>query len=119
MTPVIIFPIAFTLVFVYNAFERSRAKKEAARELEEKERGLVAFSALRNAYADLKRQRAAGYGPWIACCIERAGNGGDLPAEVAVAALRRTRDELAWSRFDISGIEAAIRAIEEETGEGE
>lgn len=119
MTPTIIFPIAFLLVLIYNAFKRSRARKEAARLLAEKERGEGALSALRRAYTALKKQRAAGYGPWIACCIERAENGGDLPAEVAVAALRRTRDELAWSRFDISGIEAAIRAIEEETGEGE
>ena len=119
MTPTIIFPIAFSLVLIYNAFKRSGARKEAARLLAEKERGEGALSALRRAYTALKKQRAAGYGPWIACCIERAENGGDLPAEVAVAALRRTRDELAWSRFDISGVEAAIRAIEEETGEGE
>lgn len=119
MTPVIIFPIAFSLVILYNAFKRSRARKEAARELKEKERGRVAFSALRNAYADLKRQRAAGYGPWLSCCLERAAAGEEVTPEVAITALTFTRRDLLWGRFNLDALDAAISKLEEETGEGE
>lgn len=82
---------------------------------EKEEGGGMVLEAVRGAFKSLKRQRAAAFGPWLSCIIERGG----APAPVAVTALKRTRYELTGSRFDLSSLDRAIEALESETGAGE
>lgn len=86
------------------------------------------LKALLSAYRDLKRQRAAGVGNWIPACIERAQRGYEIPADVALMALRKTRDEMSGPRYekegepsvyyDLDALNKAIVAVENEMGAG-
>lgn len=91
-------------------------RPQTAPETDEKEEGGgMVLETVKAAKSALTRQKAAGYGPWLSCIIERGG----APASVAVTALKRTRYELTGSRFDLSGLDRAIEALESETGAGE
>ena len=50
--------------------------------------------ALKSAWRSLQGQRVGGYGPWLSCCIERINRGQEVPAAVAVTALRKTLSEI-------------------------
>ena len=50
--------------------------------------------ALKSAWRFLQGQRVGGYGPWLSCCIERINRGQEVPAAVAVTALRKTLSEI-------------------------
>ena len=68
------------------------------------------------AYFGLKKQRAAGFGPWLSSLIERR----DGNRKIALTALRMTRDELTGRRFNLDGLDKAIADIVAlETGAGE
>ena len=86
---------------------------------EKEEGGGMVLEALQAAYKSLNGQKAGGWGCWIPACIEKARAGVQVPAAVALTACRMTRDELAGSRFDLSGLDRAIEALESETGAGE
>lgn len=83
----------------------------------------ILFSAFRS----LNKQNAAGYGSWLSCCLERLQNGLPVPTAVALRALNMTKKELAGARyskenetpvyFDLSGLDAAIAALEIVTGD--
>lgn len=115
-------PVALIIRAQNEAMEEEGERREAeaaAMIAEEKKRGAGVYAALRSAYVDLKRQGGAGYGPWLSCCIERQLRSGDVPAAVALMAVRKTRGELSGSRFKLDALDAAISKLEEETGEGE
>ena len=86
------------------------------------------LKALLSAFRDLKRQRAAGFRNWIPACIEQAQRGYEIPPDVALMALRMTRNELSGPRYekegepsvyyDLTGLDNAIAAVEKEMGEG-
>jgi len=86
------------------------------------------LKALLSAFRDLERQRAAGFRNWISACIERAQRGYEIPPDVALCALKMTRDEISGPRFvkdgfptiyyDLSALNDAIVAVEKEMGEG-
>ena len=86
------------------------------------------LKALLSAFRDLKRQRAAGFRNWIPACIEQAQRGYEIPPDVALMALRKTRDEMSAPRYekegqpsvyyDLTGLDNAIAAVEKEMGEG-
>ena len=86
------------------------------------------LKALLSAFRDLEKQRAAGFRNWISACIEMEQKGFDVPPEVALTALRLTRDEISGPRFvregfptvyyDLSALDAAIVSVEKEMGEG-
>ena len=84
-----------------------------------REEGWAVRQALTDAYKSLTNQRAAGFRCWIPACIERVGRGEDVPAAVALMAIRWTLNELAGSRFDLSVLEAAAASLEAKTGDGE
>lgn len=115
----IIYAIGFSVAAMILALpfiKKYENRPQTAPEPDEKEKGGgVVLEAVRGAYKSLTRQRAAAYGPWLSCIIERGG----APASVAVTALKRTRYELTGSRFDLSGLDRAIEALESETGAGE
>ena len=86
------------------------------------------FNALLSAFRDLKKQRAGVHRGWIAACIEQAQRGYEIPPEVALCALKKTREEISAPRFekegyptiyyDLTALDAAIVAVEKEMGEG-
>lgn len=86
------------------------------------------LKALLSAYRDLRKQRAGGVRGWIPACIEQAQRGYEIPPEVALMALRKTRDEMSAPRYekegepsvyyDLTGLDNAIAAVEKEMGEG-
>ena len=90
--------------------------------------GDVVLKALLSAYRDLRKQRAGGVRGWIPACIEQAQRGYEIPPEVALMALRKTRDEMSAPRYekegepsvyyDLNGLDKAIAAVEKEMGEG-
>ena len=108
-----------------NAKEREgrRAQMEALERVRQdakrREEGWAVRQALTDAYKSLTNQRAAGFRCWIPACIERVGRGEDVPAAVALMAIRWTLNELAGSRFDLSVLEAAAASLEAKTGDGE
>ncbi len=77
------------------------------------------LKALLSAFRDLEKQRAAGFRNWIPACIEQAQRGYEIPPEVALTALRMTRDELTGSRFNLDGLNEAIVSLETQMGEWE
>lgn len=122
MNELMLIPIAYAIgipaVLAIRHGERVRKRKEGERlnelenETREKERrGEGVLSAVRSAYKSLRRQRAAGYGPWLSAVLEKCQSGAEVPAAVALLALDRTRDELRGSRFDLSGLDDAIAAL--------
>lgn len=108
-----------------NAKEREgrRAQMEALERVRQdakrREEGWAVRQALTDAYKSLTNQRAAGFRCWIPACIERVGRGEDVPAAVALMAIRWTLNELAGSRFDLSVLETAAASLEAKTGDGE
>lgn len=80
----------------------------------EKEEGEGVLSALLSSYRSLRDQKAAGFGPWLSTCIRKIQSGVYVPANVALLALRWTRDELAGRRYDLAGLDEAIAALERE-----
>lgn len=108
-----------------NAKEREgrRAQMEALERVRQdakrREEGWAVRQALTDAYKSLTNQRAAGFRCWIPACIERVGRGEEVPAAVALMAIRWTLNELAGSRFDLSVLEAAAASLESKTGDWE
>lgn len=86
------------------------------------------LKALLSAYRDLRKQRVGGVRGWIPACIEHAQRGYEIPPEVALMALRKTRDEMSAPRYEkegepsvyykLDGLDKAIAAVEKEMGEG-
>ena len=115
----IIYAIGFSVAAMILALpfiKKYERRARTAPEPDEKEEGGgMVLETVRGAFKSLTRQRAAAFGPWLSCIIERGG----APASVAVTALKRTRYELTGSRFDLSGLDRAIEALESETGAGE
>jgi len=101
---------------------------------EEKEEGAPVTDGrvqaiIRAAYLDLKRQGASGCGPWLSSiletnagdwCVGRTNKGrsvvvtepANVPAPVALTAVRWTIQELAGSRFDLSALYEAEKKLE-------
>ena len=102
------------MVHVWNKGRESRETGENVPVIVENEsdEGEV-LEIVKRAYFGLKKQRAAGFGPWLSCLIEKQ----DGDRALALAALWRTRDELTGSRFDLSGLDRAIVSLETEAGE--
>ena len=119
----IIYAIGFSVAAMILALpfiKKYENRPQTAPEPDEKEEGGgMALGALQAAYKSLNRQKAGGWGCWIPACIQKARDGVQVPAAVALTACRMTRDELAGSRFDLSGLDRAIEALESETGAGE
>lgn len=109
MEAIIIYAIGFSIAGLITLIPFFKNQPQPEPETEEKEEGGgMVLEAVRGAYKSLKRQKAAAFGPWLSCIIERGG----APAPVAVTALKRTRYELTGSRFDLSGLDRAIEALE-------
>ena len=112
----IIILVAIFMVFpLSKAIERKAAQEKAEREgiQDEKEREAAKVrDAVFRAYFSLKRQKASGYGPWLSSIIGRIGEPQKeaTRAEV-IEALRRTREELTGSRFDLSVIDSALEEL--------
>lgn len=71
------------------------------------------LSLLQEAHAGLQRQRAGGYGPWIASCIRAIQGGRDCPADVARLAVDKTIGELySASHYDLAGLYSASAQLE-------
>lgn len=86
----------------------------------ERNDGAGVCSILLSVYRSLKKQKAAGFRNWISSCIERIQKGYDVPPEIALLALKKTRDELLLKngrRLDLNELGRAILALEVETGE--
>lgn len=93
--------------------------KEGAKPREEKKEGegdvkqAAILSLLQEAHAGLQRQRAGGYGPWIASCIRAIQGGRDCPADVARLAVDKTIGELfGASYYDLAGLYSASAQLE-------
>lgn len=102
------------MVHVWNKGRESRETGENVPVIVENEsdEGEV-LEIVKRAYFGLKKQRAAGFGPWLSCLIAKQ----DGDRALALTALRMTRDELTGSRFDLSGLDRAIVSLETEAGE--
>ena len=83
----------------------------------EREEGEGLLRVMLSALRSLDKQRAAGFRCWIPACVERLQMGLYVPERVALQALYMTRDELAGSRFDLGGVNAAIVTLENNLGE--
>ena len=106
--------------------EQARETAEAVRRCQEGGARILAVDALKRAYAALKRQKGAGYGPWIAACLKRAEGGQVVEPSAALMAVRWTLRELEsapvsydtdgneiprrW--FDTTALEMAARELE-------
>ena len=118
-----IFFIVFLLCFV-----RGKIKADTAQVSDETapSTGFV-FDILLRARKSLKEQNAVGFQCWIASCIDKVKEGVEVPPEVALEAIRRTRDELSAPRyvkegeptiyFNLDGLNEAIVLLEEHMGE--
>lgn len=106
--------IVALMVHVWNKGREARETGENVPVIVENEsdEGEV-LEIVKRAYFGLKKQRAAGFGPWLSCLIAKQ----DGDRALALTALWRTRDELTGSRFDLSGLDRAIVALETEAGE--
>ena len=102
------------MVQVWNKGRESRETGENVPVIVENEsdEGEV-LEIVKRAYFGLKKQRAAGFGPWLSCLIAKQ----DGDRALALTALRMTRDELTGSRFDLSGLDRAIVSLETEAWE--
>lgn len=90
--------------------ERTAGDVEKARVMQEKaENDATITQELKRAYFGLKKQKAAGFGPWLAACIEKVTDGEEVPVEVACMALDMTlRDIREWTdRWDLSCVTEA------------
>lgn len=97
----------FLLPFIiYDEIKKHRKYPEIAPEKEKDGDGVRQI--IWGAYSSLKKQGGAGYGPWLSCILSRDG----APVEIALTALHKTREELIGSRFDLSGLDRAIDALE-------
>ncbi len=93
----------------------ARREEETAQAVEECRRGgasILAVEVLKRAEMSLRKQRGAGYGPWMSACLERAQKGLPVDPSVALTAVRWTIRELEWSRFDLTALEAAAGELE-------
>ena len=94
--------------------ERLERAEKARVEAEKETEGEMYRKIVWTAYLGLKSQHAVGYGPWLASLIGRIGETPRaVTREIAIQALRMTRDELAGSRFNLSGLDSAILSLEE------
>lgn len=98
--------------------EKQRAEAEAARAQEERraeaeeraEQAERVRQALKDAYFGLRKQRAAGFGPWLSACLSNA----DPTAENAIEAMHRTAEVLntyCRGRYDLGCIYSAIATL--------
>lgn len=91
------------------------------------EREYEAFLLVKRAHESLEKQHACGYGPWLSCILKRSikyeivkdergwvsvYNEGTCPPNVALTALRWTKNELLGRRFDLSCLDEAIASLE-------
>lgn len=113
------YPVAVLIVLLVCLVQNREEKIKDPEPDEKEEGGGMVLESLKTAYKSLNKQKAGGWGCWIPACIERAGRGEEVPAAVALMAIRWTRAELAGSRYDLSGLDDSIRALEETTGAGE
>lgn len=109
--------VAAILALMVHVWNKGRTDRETGEKVpviveNESDEGEV-LEIVKRAYFGLKKQRAAGFGPWLSCLIAKQ----DGDRALALAALWRTRDELTGSRFDLSGLDRAIVALETEAGE--
>ena len=109
-----IFAPQLLLIPIVFAVRRSRSG-EAGQVGEAEDRGAEVLSVVYRAYASLRSQGAAGYGPWLSSVISHGG--GD--ASVALTAVRWTIRDLEGRRFDLGGLLEAEAVLEEMTGDGE
>lgn len=131
MNEILLYPFAIATALGIRAILDRGKKKEGegvpvsaetgARVSDDK--GARVFEILRRVYLDMKEQRGAGYGPWLSSALEhRCGD----PA-VALTAVRWTLRDIQKQpvgegvgyvpglkfRFDLSGLLAAERELEE------
>lgn len=90
--------------------------KEEAREKKKEGEGdvkrLAILAVLQEAHRSLQRQRAGGFGPWIASCIRAIQCGRDCPADVARLAVDKTIGELySASYYDLTGLYTASEQL--------
>lgn len=109
--------VAAILALMVHVWNKGRTDRETGENCpviveNESDEGEV-LEIVKRAYFGLKKQRAAGFGPWLSCLIAKQ----DGDRALALAALWRTRDELTGSRFDLSGLDRAIVSLETEAGE--
>lgn len=109
--------VAAILALMVHVWNKGRTDRETGENVpviveNESDEGEV-LEIVKRAYFGLKKQRAAGFGPWLSCLIAKQ----DGDRALALAALWRTRDELTGSRFDLSGLDRAIVSLETEAGE--
>jgi len=109
--------VAAILALMVHVWNKGRTDRETGENVpviveNESDEGEV-LEIVKRAYFGLKKQRAAGFGPWLSCLIAKQ----DGDRTLALAALWRTRDELTGSRFDLSGLDRAIVSLETEAGE--
>lgn len=138
----VLLTILFSLPVIVPVYIHLRRgwKRQEALELAEMQEGADAMSdrvhgILYAAYADLRRQRAAGYGPWISTLLGGGSlfisgydedgrahvenTGREVCPEVARTAVLRTISELAGSRFNLDALNNAADELNKMTREGE
>lgn len=106
--------------------EQARETAEAVRRCQEGGARILAVEALKRAEMSLRKQRGAGYGPWMSACLERAQKGLPVDPSVALTAVRWTLRELESApvsydkdgnemyrrEFDTTALEMAARELE-------
>lgn len=106
--------------------EQARETAEAVRRCQEGGARILAVDALKRAEMSLRKQKGAGYGPWIAACLKRAEGGQVVEPSVALMAVRWTLRELEAApvsydkdgnemyrrEFDTTALEMAARELE-------
>lgn len=97
--------------------ERGRGYLLDGYKLPERDEGAGVYGVLLAVFRSLQSQRAAGFRAWIPACIEKMQMGEDVPTDVALLALERTREELAGGRFSLASLDDAILKLKE--GEGD
>ena len=103
--------------------EEGEAAKAITKEIIEQSQ---AYDLVKESLQSLTSQCACGYGPWLSSIVERAPyetttdlrgytrvvQRGACPKDVALEAMRRTKNELFWRRFDLSVLNEAICILE-------
>ena len=123
MNEILLYPLALATALGIRALMQRNKKEEGEGEPVTDDSGARVFEILRRVYLDMKEQGGAGYGPWLSSALEhRCGD----PA-VALTAVRWTLRDIQKQpvgegvgyvpglkfRFDLSGLLAAERELEE------